>query len=110
MQAKANIQGGFAAWMVAVITLVLTVFPIGPFSEQITPSAEAQTGTTSPSATPQNKGWSTNESVYNKCSFRRGSGPAEAYANQLCWIDLSGIIEKISSQTQKLPGLSLIHI
>lgn len=104
MQAKANIQRGFAAWMVAAITLVLTVLPLGSLSEQITPSAEAQTGTTSPSATPQDKGWSTNESLYNKCSFRRGSGPAEAYANQLCWIDLSGIIEKISSQTQKLPG------
>ena len=50
MQAKANIQRGFAAWMVAAITLVLTVLPLGSLSEQITPSAEAQTGTTSPSA------------------------------------------------------------
>ena len=58
MQAKANIQRGFAAWMVAAITLVLTVLPLGSLSEQITPSAEAQTGTTSPSATPQDKGLS----------------------------------------------------
>ena len=75
----------FAAVVVAIVTLLLVVAPQSPLSELSTPEARAQ----------DVSGWGKTENDYNECSFRRGTNAAADYADQLCWLDMSGIVENL---------------
>lgn len=85
MNSISTIQRLFAAVVVAIVTLLLVVAPQSPLSELSTPEARAQ----------DVGGWGKTENDYNMCSFRRGTNAAADYANQLCWLDMSGIVENL---------------
>lgn len=70
------------ALAVIVVVLAGLVVPQSPWNDALTPEAEAQT----------KNNWSSSANTFKQCSFRRGSGEASDYANQLCWLDMSGLI------------------
>ena len=70
----------------AVIAVAGLAMPNSPWEGHTTPEAQAQTS----------RNWGKNENAFNQCSFRRGTGDVAPYAQQLCWIDMAGLMQVLS--------------
>ena len=75
-----------AVIVAAVIVVAGLAIPNSPWEEHTTPEAQAQTL----------RNWGTNENLFHQCAFRRGTGDVAPYAQQLCWIDMAGLMQVLS--------------
>ena len=78
--------------VVAVVVVVGLALPNTPWEEHTSAQAEAQTS----------RNWNTNENVYRQCAFRKGTGEVAPYAQQLCWIDMAGLLEGLSDKPKNV--------
>lgn len=81
-----------AVIVVAVVVVVGLALPNTPWEEHTSAQAEAQTS----------RNWSTNENAYRQCAFRKGTGEVAPYAQQLCWIDMAGLLEVLSDKPKNV--------
>ncbi|MCG7228839.1 DUF5979 domain-containing protein [Corynebacterium minutissimum] len=70
----------------AVIVIAGLAMPNSPWEKRTTAQAQAQT----------TRNWGSNENMFHQCSFRRGTGDVAEYAQQLCWIDMAGLLQVLS--------------
>lgn len=87
MSHRMQLRRVMAMFITLLVVFAVTVSPISPINQAVTPEADAQTS----------RNWSTSDTAFKDCSFRRGTAEAGPYANQLCWLDMKGLLNGLGT-------------